>query len=120
MDKRTEYIGDRTLKGCLFDLGDYPGLVLEPALYGSDKTSTDVTVQLFRIKENIDHQTRFQLLTEIDAYEDCNLQDPAQSEYRRTTVPIKLENGKWGDAWIYLYQRDFSDKPVIDKWNIQQ
>lgn len=115
MDKQCEFIKDTTIKGSLYDLGDYPGLVLEQDMSdeGAQK-ATDIPVQLFRVIKNNDSQTPLKILAEIDKYEECNVLDPAASEYRRTTLPVSVGGkGLKVDAWIYLYQKDTKGKELI-------
>lgn len=115
MDKQCEFVTDLTIDGCLYDLGEYPGLVLEESLDVDNKANMSaIPAQLFRINRNARPQTSLNILAEIDKYEECDTQDTASSEYRRTTLSVALRKGdRRVDAWIYLYKQDTKTKPMI-------
>jgi len=86
LEQRTEWLGEVQVQGRLYDLGDYPGLVL-----GHDGT---VQGELIAFDDPA-------LWAVLDAYEDCDPDDPAASEYRRIETDLL-----GGDrAWTYVYNR---------------
>ncbi|MBO9670185.1 MAG: gamma-glutamylcyclotransferase [Sphingobium sp.] len=86
LEQRTEWLGEAQVRGRLYDLGDYPGLVL-----GSNDI---VQGELIAFDDPA-------LWTALDAYEDCDPDDPDTSEYRR--IEIDLPGGD--RAWTYVYNR---------------
>ena len=78
-------------RGTLYDLGDYPGLALEPALGW-------VTGELFRILDP-------SALAALDAYEQCRPDDPSPydpqtgqgSLYRREVIRVGADS-----AFVYV------------------
>jgi len=118
IEKYCQFIEDVTIKGCLYDIGEYPGLVLEEDLEGDELAHVkEVPVQIFRINKTASPYTPLKILAEIDKYEGCNQQTPAASEYRRTTFPVLLgKDNILVDAWIYLYQKETKGKTrIVDK-----
>ncbi|MGF7216576.1 gamma-glutamylcyclotransferase (GGCT)/AIG2-like uncharacterized protein YtfP [Spirosoma lacussanchae] len=85
-----QYIGDGTLPGRLFDLGQYPGVVHDP----SGPALVRGSVYDFGKNKTI--------LDQLDHYEGVsNPPDPAD-EYRRGVVTVVC-NGTLLDCWVYLY-----------------
>ena len=115
MDMRCHFVSDLSIRGCLYDLGDYPGLVVEADVDDCDLTNvSEVPAQLFRINKKACPNKFLNVLSEIDDYEDYNILDPAASEYQRTTLSVPLGDGdRRVDAWIYLYQQETKGKAQI-------
>ena len=82
------------ISGCLFDLGDYPGLRLGSGI---------VHAELYEIRDA-------SVLQRLDAYEHYNPDDPEGSLYIRKLVRLARPDC---DAWLYEYNRDLSGKPRI-------
>ena len=81
---RAKFIADAELKGRLYDLGAYPGLVL-------DKSSASVIGEVYEVDDG--------LLNELDAFE-------AASHYRRQQAEISL--GAHGRVcWVYEPDPEF-------------
>jgi len=84
---RTSWLGEARIQGELYDFGDYPGLSLEGdgMVHGELLAFDDAA-----------------LWPMLDAYEDCDPENPALSEYCR------VETGLLDDAspaWVYIYNR---------------
>ncbi|ARS89577.1 gamma-glutamylcyclotransferase family protein [Natrarchaeobaculum aegyptiacum] len=115
LEDRLTYVGECTLEGLLYDLGEYPGLVLEPEVRDAEGSTTDdgapdadrsdtlVTGELYRV----DDET---VVHELDAYEGYSPANPAGSLYVRQLV--RLEEPPV-DAWTYVYNRDVENAPVV-------
>lgn len=97
------FVGDATANGRLYDLGAYPGLVLS-----SDPDSI-VHGEVYELKPD----GAAQVLTLLDNYEGCGVNDPSSHEYRRELVRVRLSNGEETNAWTYLLNRDPSDMAHI-------
>lgn len=119
MDMHCLLVANTTLKGCLYDLGEYPGLVLEADLSEEDQDeSSEIPVQLFKINKGTNSKNPLNILATIDKYEACNSLDPTSSEYRRTTLSTTLGIGSHKvDAWIYLYNQSTKGKSKIKDKN---
>jgi len=87
--------------GRLYDLGDYPGAILDPS------AETPVHGRLFALPDDP------AVLSAIDAYEGFDSVDPAGSLFSRTHVRVRLSNGQEIDAWMYVYNKDPRGAPQI-------
>ncbi len=80
----------------LFHLGDYPGAVLLP--------SKGVQIEVYELDAS--------RLATLDALEEYVPGSPDNSLYVRDLIQTR-----YGDAWIYLYQKEVADCPVITHGN---
>jgi gamma-glutamylcyclotransferase (GGCT)/AIG2-like uncharacterized protein YtfP len=80
--------GTATVRGRLHDLGEYPGLVLDPA---GDR----VTGELYRIHDPAVWAT-------LDAYEGCGPDDPLPHEFSATETMALTADGSV-PCTIYVY-----------------
>ncbi len=94
--RESTWLGPAALQARLYDLGDYPGVVL------SDATGDVVHGELVRLA---DPERSFRWL---DAYESIVPGDPDASEYVRSVVTVTPADGSVCEAWTYLYNRDLS------------
>ncbi|MGD2131784.1 MAG: gamma-glutamylcyclotransferase [Maricaulaceae bacterium] len=83
------------LKGALYDLGAYPGFVLEPA--------GPVTADLFEVAEPA-------VMERLDAHEDFLPGQPKRSMYLRQRLRLTEPDV---EAWTYVYNRSVADFPQI-------
>jgi gamma-glutamylcyclotransferase (GGCT)/AIG2-like uncharacterized protein YtfP len=90
------YLGPAWIRGKLYSLGRYPGLVLSEV--GPDRVHGEV-VRLANPARCFDW---------IDAYEGCSRADPEPHEYERLIVPVTLQSGARLDAWVYVYKKPVS------------
>jgi len=86
-------LGAATMRGRLYDLGAYPGLV-----DGADASDV-VHGEVFELD---DAAATFAWL---DGYESIVPGDPDASEYARLIRSVVLASGGAIDAWVYLYLR---------------
>jgi gamma-glutamylcyclotransferase (GGCT)/AIG2-like uncharacterized protein YtfP len=91
---RCARVGRGSLPGRLYDLGDYPALVPEPAAPGR------VVGQVLRLPE------REGVLGKLDRYEAFDPADPAGSLFLRLPCDIDLDDGSRLACWVYVYNRD--------------
>jgi gamma-glutamylcyclotransferase (GGCT)/AIG2-like uncharacterized protein YtfP len=88
-------IGKATVRGALYDLGSYPGLVIA----GDD-------VELVRGEVYALDPDRAQAtLADLDRYEGCAAADPEPHEYRRETARVTLDDGTELAAVTYVLNR---------------
>ncbi len=100
--KNGRYQGRGTVRGKLFRLDGYPGLVL------SNNAEDTVVGEVYRLdNEHID-----KTLSELDEYEGMGHSDPPPHEYRRETVSVRM-NGSIVDAWAYVMNRSPEGRPRI-------
>lgn len=92
------------MKGDLFDIGSYPGVV------SSKKSKRMVVGEIYiaRDKKGIDS-----ILKILDEYEGYDKTSPAECEYVRTKKWVKLNTGVRRLSWLYLYNRSVENKKHI-------
>jgi gamma-glutamylcyclotransferase (GGCT)/AIG2-like uncharacterized protein YtfP len=91
--RQAHFVGLGCVPGRLYDLGDYPGLVLpgQP----TDRVLGDVYA--------LDRPG--QLLSLLDEYEEYNPLEPFHSLYLREAVTITLLAGGSRQGWLYRFNR---------------
>jgi gamma-glutamylcyclotransferase (GGCT)/AIG2-like uncharacterized protein YtfP len=94
-------LGPGWVPGRLYDLGRYPGAVLDPA------TATRVVGQVFELPDEP------AVLAALDAYEGFVAAEPAGSLYVREQRPVTLADGRRLACWMYVYNRDPGDRPLV-------
>jgi|ERR1044071_201107 gamma-glutamylcyclotransferase (GGCT)/AIG2-like uncharacterized protein YtfP len=92
--KYGRYIGEASVPGRLFDLGEYPGMV-----WPDD--SKKVLGEVYEI----DPTQWEQIISRLDEYEGCGPSDPDPHEYRRELVSARLSTGEMLRAWAYILNR---------------
>ncbi len=89
-------LGAGTVRGRLYDLGEYPGVILgEHAAESAD----EIPGQLFALPPDPT------VLARLDAYEDFRPDDPAHSLFLRRRAVVTLLDGSVRSSWIYVYNR---------------
>ncbi len=84
--------GAATVRGRLYDLGAYPGVVL-------DEEADTVHGELFSLPDDPE------LLSRLDAYEDYRPREPAESLFLRVRTIATSQDGTSHECWIYVYNR---------------
>ncbi|HEV8432416.1 MAG TPA: gamma-glutamylcyclotransferase family protein [Thermoanaerobaculia bacterium] len=89
--KHARYLGEATVPGRLFDLGEYPGMI-----WPDERNS--VLGEIYEVEA--DHWD--DVIHRLDEYEGCGPSDPSPHEYRREVVIARLSDGKAIPAWAYV------------------
>lgn len=89
------FIGHCEIKGCLYDLGDYPGLVLGDGM---------VIGELYRM-------TDLSIFNMLDTYERFDPNNQRKSLYLRTKVALINPDQH---AWIYIYNQSVDSAERIE------
>jgi len=97
--ERLAILGPATVRGRLYDLGEYPGLVLDPA-------ADEVHGNIFTVPDE-------SVLAALDAYEGFDPDAPPRSLFVRTPVAATLPDGRSFDCFVYVYNRDPAEAPLI-------
>jgi len=92
--KEAVYLSSATIRGRLYDLGKWPGLL------DSDSPHAIVHGEVFVLSRPV---ATFDWL---DAYEGIHPSAPALTEYVRARRMVRLQDGREVIAWVYLYQWD--------------
>jgi gamma-glutamylcyclotransferase (GGCT)/AIG2-like uncharacterized protein YtfP len=90
-----EFVGDVTFKGELRDMDQYPACKLG---------ENNVHGELFKVID-------LQVAGILDKFERFDESNNAESLYIRQKITLN-ESGL--QAWTYIYNQDFSDRPVIE------
>ena len=98
---RLKRVGEGTVRGLLYDLGEYPGAILTHA---SRRT---IRGTVFRLPSHA------ALLHELDEYEGFLPDDVQASLFVRRFHPVVLTTGSILRCWIYVYNRDPGGAPLI-------
>ncbi len=98
--RRQRLIGQARVRGRLYDLGWYPGAVIDR------ESETEVCGQIYELTDG-------QALDALDVYEGYCPSDEGNSLFlRRETVAV-LDDGRTVRCWIYVFNRDVSDAESI-------
>lgn len=92
--KHARFVGNATVPGRLFDLGDYPGMI----------SSDDAGRVSGEVYEFAPPHWR-SVIKRLDEYEGCSPADPQPHEYRREIVSARLTTGEELAAWAYILNR---------------
>ncbi len=99
--RRFRPIGRAHVRGRLYDFGDFPGAILDPS---SGATIQGQLVQLPADKA---------LLRVLDRYEEFDPSKPKTSLFVRKKAEVKLSDGRSIKCWVYVYNRDPGDAPIV-------
>jgi len=93
--REAHFVGEASVRGVLFDLGTYPGLVV-------NEQATDlVKGEIYELRAPSADGT----LAVLDEYEGCAPSDVEPHEYRRVLVQVTLADGPMLSAWAYVLIR---------------
>jgi len=87
-------IANGTVRGVLYDLGHYPGAILDPA---SERTISGLVLEL---------PDDPAILAQLDEYEEFDSNSPDTSQFLRVRTSVLLESGRAIECWVYIYNRD--------------
>ncbi|MBD2752190.1 gamma-glutamylcyclotransferase family protein [Spirosoma validum] len=99
--QHSQYVGEGSFPGQLFDLGNYPG-----AIYQQDSLQL-VWGTMYDIRQH-----KHTLLPYLDDYEGINEPIGQSHEYIRTIIPVSWSEGSF-NCWIYLYNMPVAGKKII-------
>lgn len=97
---RLRRVGMASVRGRLYDFGEYPGAVVD------HNTRTRITGEVFQVPD----EDTFRAL---DEYEGFNPRRPSSSLFIRKKVPVQFKNGSRRHCWVYLYNHDPGDAPLV-------
>lgn len=94
------FLGEARIRGDLYDVGGFPGMVAGDGL---------VSGTLYRIDDPV-------IVPEIDAFEDIVPGDEAESLYRREQHPVLNADGAptGQTAWVYIFNKPLAEDPKIE------
>ena len=101
------FFGEAKVKGKLFDLGEYPGAV-------PTQDDSFIRGELYIVKNENEFSWA---IAQLDDYEGVLVEPNEKPMYRREIADIYV-NDAIVPAWIYWYNGNVSDKPVISSGDI--
>jgi gamma-glutamylcyclotransferase (GGCT)/AIG2-like uncharacterized protein YtfP len=101
-------IGRARVFGRLYDLGEYPGAVLDSS------ARTSIRGELFELPNNPS------ILSALDKYEEFDRANEKRSLFIRTKTNVEVSDGRRLESWIYVYNRDPGTAPVIASGDYSQ
>jgi gamma-glutamylcyclotransferase (GGCT)/AIG2-like uncharacterized protein YtfP len=99
--KRLHRVGTASVRGRLYDFGDFPGAVVDPS------SNSFVRGELVELPDDEN------ILQALDKYEEYDSANPRQSLFVRSIVDIKMADGHLIEGWIYAYNKNPGDAPLI-------
>ena len=102
MVRRFEPVGKGTVRGTLYDLGSYPGAVLD------DGSPRRISGTVYRLPPGDD------VLPRLDDYEGFDPQVPQASLFIRRLHPVDLDGGRTLPCWIYEYTGSTGHAAIIE------
>lgn len=104
-----DLVGNAKVKGCLFDLGDYPA---------AKPTDEDKFIigELYCIRNKKEFSWA---MGQLDDYEGVNVAFDETPLYRRDVADVHIDD-KTTKAWIYWYDGAVEGKPVIESGDVLQ
>lgn len=97
-----EHVGDAKVNGLLYDLGNYPAAI-------PTNTPSFLIGELYKLKSIEEHDWAF---AQLDDYEGVIVEADEQQMYRREAVKVFINDGEV-IAWIYWYNANVANKPII-------
>ena len=104
-----DLVGEAKVKGKLFDLGEYP------AAKPTDENKF-IIGELYKIRNENEFGWA---IGQLDDYEGVHVDADETQLYMRDITEVHIDN-KITNAWIYWYQGDVNDKPVIESGDVLQ
>ena len=102
-----DLVGDAKVRGLLFDLGTYPAAKPTPE-------NKFIIGELYRVR----HQNEFTwAMGQLDDYEGVTVAYDEMQLYRRELTEVYCDD-KVTHAWIYWYNGNVNDKPVIESGDV--
>ena len=91
---KLEPVGKGSVRGVLYDLGEYPGAVLRPS------SRKKIFGTVFRLSGDPN------VLRELDEYEGFDPKAPEASLFVRSLHPVTLTRGETLRCWVYEYNKE--------------
>jgi pyruvate carboxylase len=88
LSDKARFIGKGTIRGRLYDLGNYPGVL--PSEAG------EVQGELYELEDGSKH------LNKLDEIEGLDLMNPENSLFVRALTEVRLSDNKTIQAWAYF------------------
>lgn len=94
-------VGPGRVRGVLYDLGNYPGAVLDR------ETDSEIEGIVYELPADAD------ILSALDAYEEFDPEAPETSLFLRVSHPVVLDDGETPQCWLYVFNHDPAGAPIL-------
>jgi len=99
--RQLHHVGCASVRGRLYDLGQYPGAILDAS------TGMKIYGQLFVLP------TDQRILHALDTYEGFEPSNTKSSLFIRQNATVALSDGRTVQCWVYVYNRDPGTAPLV-------
>jgi len=99
--RKFEYVGNGFVYGRLYDLGEYPGAILD------NKTESKIFGRVYQFVPDLS------ILQKLDDYEGFSPHQSSSNLFVRKEIPITLKDGRKINGWIYEYNRSVEPSTLI-------
>ena len=104
-------LGMGWIEGFLYDLGDYPGLIMK-----GHPPFTKVIGTVMRLKTKVVSR----VLSRLDEYEHVQTHASEEAEYFRKRVTVMMNGGTCQTAWVFIYMRSIEGLRRIESGDYVQ
>ncbi|MFT3902258.1 MAG: gamma-glutamylcyclotransferase family protein [Niabella sp.] len=102
------FVGEATVQGTIYDMGDFP------AARPTD-TGRLIKGELYRINSPAEFAYA---MAQLDDYEGLHPEDGEEIYFEREISSVFI-NGEALPAWVYWYNREIYDKPVVESGDLR-
>jgi gamma-glutamylcyclotransferase (GGCT)/AIG2-like uncharacterized protein YtfP len=95
-------VGKGSVPGTLYDLGSFPGAVLESG------SSRRISGTVYRLPADS------HILKRLDEYEEYYPESPKASQFIRRLVLVQLVDGRISECWVYEYNGKRDHAPILE------
>jgi gamma-glutamylcyclotransferase (GGCT)/AIG2-like uncharacterized protein YtfP len=96
-------VGKGTVAGTLYDLGSFPGAVLEP------DSPRRIWGTVYLLPAGAHH-----ILHRLDEYEEYYPESPTASQFIRRLCSVQFSDGRKLGCWIYEYNGRIDHAPIVE------
>ncbi|HEX3570375.1 MAG TPA: gamma-glutamylcyclotransferase family protein [Acidobacteriaceae bacterium] len=96
-----EFVSPATVRGRLYNLGEYPGLILDDS-----PDAPLVSGDIFTVPDG-------RTLAALDEFEGFRVSNPDTSLFQRTHVTATLPDGGHRTCWVYVYNGALGGDPTV-------
>lgn len=89
----TKFVGEGSIVGRLFDLGEHPAATSDPKRF---------SIVRGEVHAILDPDKIFPILDDVEGYD---ARSPERSLFERRSVDVHMENGRILKAWVYFYRK---------------
>lgn len=109
LSKYFKLIGEGWVNGTIYDMGTYP-------VGTSIDTGRIIRGELYEVNN---HREQSFVMAQLDDYEGMHPDEGEDTYYRREIVKVNCKTGSEVEAWIYWYNKDISNQPILESDNLK-